>query len=132
MARGEEGGEGEGWPLRSDRKPDGDAEAVAAETKTSAAINDGDEVAERSTPGGTTSVERGDSSVAPAGVAGTGAAAAAADPAAGRLAGEGSHFPRREEDNNKNTNSISARDVVISGSGRRKRFPKLRRAFGLR
>lgn len=126
----EDAGEGGGWPLRSNRKAD--EEAVAAETKPSAVINEGDEAAERSTPGGTTRVERDDSAVAAAGVAGDGASAPTS--AADRLAGEGSHFPRRDEDNNNNNNrdhGISARDVVIAGSGRKKRFPKLRRAFGL-
>lgn len=40
-----------------------------------------------------------------------------------RRSGEGSHFPKR--------GATMARDVVIAGSGRRKRFPRLRRAFGL-
>lgn len=133
----------ESWPLRSNRKADGDEEeAVATETKTSApipdaTINDGDEVAKRST-----AVEPpGDTSVVPPAPA---PAPAPTSPTAGnQLAGEGSHFPKHgkddDGDNNNNNNNndnhdslTSARDVVIAGSGRKKRFPKLRRAFGLR
>ena len=132
----------ESWPLRSNQKADEDEEeAVATETKTSApihdaTINDGDEVAKRST-----AVEPpSNTSVAP--LAPTPEPASTSPTAKSQLAGEGSHFPKHEDDdgnNNKNNNNndhndsvTSARDVVIAGSERKKRFPKLRRAFGLR
>lgn len=103
----------DGWPLRHDRKgvseAGGDAGGDAITTASGAVASpeeppqvNGNESGNRYTPG-----------AAPSESVGPG----------DQVAGEGSHFKRQ---------STLARDVVIAGSGRKKRFPKLRKAFGLR
>lgn len=103
----------DGWPLRHDRKGvsevDGDAGADAITTASGAVASpeeppqvNGNESGNRDSPGTEPSENMRPRD---------------------QVAGEGSHF--------KHQNTL-ARDVVIAGSGRKKRFPKLRKAFGLR
>lgn len=103
----------DGWPIRHDRKgvseADGDAGANAITTASGAVAFpeeppqvNGNESGNRDTPGADPSESVGPEE---------------------QVAGEGSHFKRQ---------NTLARDVVIAGSGRKKRFPKLRKAFGLR
>lgn len=108
------------WPLRVDRKAkfaddDNDVATAAAPEQpqvngASEAVKDSKAVADDGGDPGNDSrpaVER------------------SADPVAAVVGGEGSHFPKPQR-------ATTARDVVIAGSGRKRRFPKLRRVLGLR
>lgn len=101
----------DGWPLRHDRKgvseADGDA-GTDAITTASGAVAFPEEPQVTGNESGNKDTPGADPS---------------ASAGSGEVAGEGSHFKRQ---------NTLARDVVIAGSGRKKRFPKLRKAFGLR
>ena len=112
------------WPLRADRKAtfaddDNDVATAAAPEQpqvngASEAVGDSKAVA-----------DNGENPTPPAGNDSRPAVDRSADPVAAVVGGEGSHFPKPQR-------ATTARDVVIAGSGRKRRFPKLRRVLGLR
>lgn len=105
---------GDGWPLRNDRKSvceaDGGAGADAI-TTASGAVPLPEEQPQVNGSGGNRGTPGAELNEA-------------AGPGGQPAIGEGSHFHKRQ--------NMLARDVVIAGSVRKKRFPKLRKAFGLR
>lgn len=110
------------WPLRADRKAtfaDGNNDVVTAAAPEQPQVNGASEAVDDS------KAVADKEDLLPAGNDGRPAVERSEGPVAAVVSGEGGHFPKPQR-------ATTARDVVIAGSGRKRRFPKLRRVLGLR